>query len=158
MTQLASATFLADAVLFVRDRLLVGITDPLAGVPRPTGEKFIMTEFPRRSVTHPFMIVRDSGMSDIQRSGMRSEGIYTRINIEIHIHAKNVVQRDELAQQVYAYMRTNQFGVPADSDNNSAQFGLHDIRLVNMINIPNVNGDGGIRKKVLEYSFAMMLI
>lgn len=157
MVQLASATFLSDAILFVRDRLIVGIGDPLSGGLRPAGEKFFMTEFPQRPVTHPFVIIRDGGLADIQRLGMQSEGIHTSINIEIHIHAKNVVQRDELTQEIYQYMRTNQFGIPS-SDDNSVQFGLHDLALVNMTNIPNVPGDGGIRRKVLEYKFSLILV
>lgn len=157
MVQLASATFLSDAILFMRDRLEVGVTDPFSGG-RPTGQRFVMTEFPQKAVLYPFIIIRDSGLSDIQRLGMQSEGIFTAINIEVHVHARNVKQRDELSQEVYEYMRTNQFGAPVSSDTNSVQFGLHDLALVGMTNIPNVPGDGGIRKKVLEYKFSLILV
>ena len=147
ITSVASTTFLADTVNLIRNNLNSNITDPISAT-RPGGEKFVLTEYPKRAVTYPIITVTDAGITQPQRLGMQSESTAIFITLEIRIWAKNVVQRDELFDSIYTWLRTNQFGgseALTDAE-------LHDFTLNSVVNVNEI-GQEGIKSKVLEVQF-----
>ena len=146
ITSIASATFVADTINFIRDKLASNITDPISSS-RVGNEKFIMTSYPKRPVKYPLITIVDSGVSQPVRLGMQSEGTVITIPLEIRIWARDVKERDELFDTVYNWLRTNQFGgSDATTDAN-----LHDFKLNSAVNV----SEEKIMSKVMtvEYIF-----
>ncbi len=147
ITSVNSSTFVADTIILIRDKLISNITDPLSAS-RTGNEKFILTEYPRRPVRYPIITVVDSGVTQPIRLGMQSEGTAINLTVEIRIWARNVVERDELFDSIYNWLRTNQYG-GADALTDAQ---LHDFALTSAINI-NEPGDAGIKSKVMEIKY-----
>ena len=152
ITNVNSSTFLSDAILLIRDKLRSNITDPISSS-RPATEKFVVTSYPQRAVTYPIISVVDRGINQSRRLGMASEGILISLNVEIRIWATNVAQRDELTQQVFNYLRQNQL----DTTTGLSESNLHDFTLLSAVNITE-DGEGGIKSKVCEYNFLIIII
>ncbi len=142
ITSIRNSTFIADTVNFIRDKLNSNITDPISS--RSGSDRFVRTSYPKRSVVYPTITVVDNGSSQLARLGMRSEGTIMRIPLEIRIWARNVKERDELFDEVYQYLRTNQF-----SNDNINGANLHDFAMSSAVNVPSVK----IQSKVMEVSF-----
>jgi len=143
ITTIRNSTFIADAVNYIKNKLNTNITDPLSGG-RPPTDKFILTEYPMKPVKYPIITVKDAGSAQEMRLGMRSESTMLRIPIEIRIWTRNVVERDELFDSVYDYLRTNQF---SGDDFQGAE--LHDFKMSSAVNV----SEGGTRSKVMEVSY-----
>ena len=152
ITEVNSATFLADTINLIRDKIKTNITDPIVTI-RPAHEKFVLTSYPKRSVTYPIITITDRGILQPGRLGMASEGTVLNMNIEVRIWARNVRERDELTQEVYDYLRTNQL----DNVTGLADSNLHDFTLSSAVNIDE-EGEAGIRSKVCEYNFLIIII
>ena len=130
ITNVNSATFLSDTINLIRDKLKTNIADPISSI-RPANEKFVLTSYPKRPVTYPIITITDRGIIQPGRLGMASEGTLLTIDVEIRIWARNVKERDELTQQVYEYLRTNQLDAGIGlSDSN-----LHDFTLSSAVNV-----------------------
>jgi hypothetical protein len=151
ITSVNSATFLADAINLVRNKLLANITDPIVSTRLGT-EKFVLTSYPKRAVTYPIITVTDRGILQPQRLGMASEGTLIGLNIEVRIWAKDVKQRDELFDSVYDYLRTNQL----DATTGLSDSNLHDFSLQSAVNVDE-EGEAGIHSKVCEYRFLIVI-
>ncbi len=151
ITEVSSSTFLADTINLVRDKLRTNITDPISSI-RATVEKFVLTSYPKRAVTYPIITVTDRGIIQPSRLGMASEGTLLHIDVEVRIWGRNVVERDELTQQVYDYLRTNQL----DAGTGLADSNLHDFTLSSAVNVDE-EGEAGIRSKVCEYRFLVVI-
>ncbi len=151
ITEVYSATFLADTINLIRDKLRTNITDPITSI-RPARERFVLTSYPKRSVTYPIITVTDRGIIQPQRLGMASEGTVINITVEVRIWGRNVVERDELFGSVYEYLRTNQL----DNVTGLANSNLHDFTLSSAVNVDE-EGEAGIRSKVCEYSFLVII-
>ncbi len=143
ITSVRNSTFIADTVNFIRDKLNSNITDPLSGK-RSGRDRFVLTAYPVEDVNYPIITIRDAGSAQEARLGMRSEGTILRIPLEIRVWARNVVERDELFDEVYQYLRTNQF-----SGDNFNGANLHDFSMSSAVNV----SDGKIRSKVIEVSY-----
>ena len=143
ITSVGNTTFIADTVNFIRNNLRESITDPLEGS-RGVGNRFVMTSYPVENVKYPIITVVDAGPSQEARLGMRSEGTILRIPLEIRIWARNVKERDTLFDEVYTYLRTNQF-----SDDDITGADLHDFRMGSAVNV----SEGKTRSKVMEVSY-----
>ena len=156
MATIASATFLTDTITFVRDKLDANVTDPISGS-RAGRDRFVMTSYPQRTVKYPIITVVDSGISDERRLGLQSEATFMVYNVEIRIWARNVKERDSLTQEVYTFLRTNQFDGPPLTDGASVGFGLHDFALVGATNVNDFNGDASVRSKVLEFRYKAVI-
>ena len=150
-TGVGSTNFLSNAIILIRDKLKTNITDPISSI-RPATEKFVMTSYPKRNVTYPIITVTDRGIIQPQRLGMASEGTVLTIDIEVRIWARNVVERDELTQQVYDYLRTNQLDATTGLSNSN----LHDFSLQSAVNVEE-GGEAGIQSKVCEYRFLLVI-
>jgi len=146
ITSVASATFVADSVNLIRDNLATNITDPITSK-RVGNEKFVMTSYPKRPVKYPLITVVDSGVSQPIRLGMQSEGTAITLPLEIRIWARNVVERDELFDSVYNYLRTNQF-----SGDDITGANLHDFSLTSAVNVDEP-GKEGIKSKVMSIQY-----
>ena len=144
---LASATFLSDTIKFIRDRLDASITDPLSAS-RVGRERFVMTSYPKRNVKYPIITVQHMGTSQIQRLGMQSEGVQIRMPMEVRIWARNIKERDEITEEVYTFLRTNQF----DGATSSTGFNIHDFSLNSRVSVDEP-GTQGIKSSVMEYSY-----
>lgn len=142
-----SATFLADAVNLIRNKLASNVTDPIASS-RPSGQKFVMTSYPQRPVTYPVITVIDRNISQPQRLGMGSEGTSIFITLEIKIWARNVKERDELFDSIYNYLRQNQL----DDSTGLVASNLTGFQLTSAINM-NEEGEQGIKSKIMELRF-----
>lgn len=148
VTSVSSSTFLADTIVFLRDRLIT-ITDPISSS-RTGGEKFVMTEYPQRPVKYPIITVRDRGVNSPIQLGMQSEAHLLRIPVEIRIWARNVKERDELFDGVFDLLRTNQYG----GSSATTDAGLHDFKLTNTNNVTEMIGkDQSIQSKVIEIEY-----
>jgi hypothetical protein len=144
VTQVNSSTFLTDVVSLIRDKLDDNITDPISSS-RGSGERFVMTSYPRRAVKYPIITVVDNNPSQIQRMGMQSEESLLLLGLEIRIWARNVKERDTLFQQIYTWLRTNQYGgVDSLVDAN-----LHDYNFASVVNVDEMD----VKSKVMEINF-----
>lgn len=147
ITSVSSATFLADAVNLIRDKLKNNVVDPIVGT-RPTNEKFVYTSYPKRVVTYPVMTVVDRGITQPQRLGMGSEVTSISLTLEIRIWGRTVKERDELFDEVYTYLKNNQL----DATTGLVASNLSGFKLISAVNISE-DGEAGIRSKVMEVEF-----
>jgi len=144
ITEVSSSTFLADTVNLIRNKIQANITDPIVSI-RPGNEKFCMTSYPKRPVTYPIITVVDAGITQPQKLGMGSEGTVININIEIRIWGRNVMERDELFDSIYNYLRTNQL----DSGTGLVASNLSDFKLISAVNV----SEEKVQSKVMEVKF-----
>ena len=151
ITTVTSSTFLSDTVNLIRDKIRSNVTDPLASS-RPSTEKFVLTSYPQRATTYPLITITDRGFVQPTRLGMASEGTIINMTIEIRVWARNVKERDELSQQVYDYLRTNQL----DASTGLSDSNLHDFSLTSAVNVDE-QGEAGIKSKVSEYKFLIVI-
>ena len=151
ITSVNSSTFIADTIILIRDKLRSNITDPLVGV-RACTERFVMTSYPQRNVTYPIITVTDRGINQAGRLGMASEGTLISIDVEVRVWARNVRERDELSQQIYEYLRTNQL----DTTTGLAESNLHDFSLMSAVNVDEI-GEQAVKSKVMEYRFLVVI-
>lgn len=147
VTSVTGSAFLADTTILIRDKLRENISDPISGE-RPFTEKFVLTEYPQRSVTYPIITVVDRGVSQPKRLGMGSEGTVLNITLEIRIWARNVKERDELFDNVYNYLKNNQL----DDATGLVAANLHGFTMTSAINV-NESGQAGIKSKIMEVKF-----
>ena len=146
ITKISSATYVADLVNFIRDKLASNITDPLASV-RTSGERFVMTEYPRRAVRYPIVTVTDRGSKQEQRLGMQSEGTILRLTLEIRVWGRNVKERDELYDSIHNYLRTEQFDTLTNAN-------LHDFDLSSVVNV----SEEEVKSKVVEITWLYVCV
>mgnify|MGYP001603943186 CR=1 FL=1 len=142
ITAVRTSTFLADTVILIRIEINDNITDPIT---RPSGEKLCITSYPKRSVTYPIVTVVDRGIIDYKKGGMASTVSYHTLGIEIRIWARNVKERDELAQAIYDRFRTRQVTFSATEK-------MHDYKVSGMENIDEP-GEQGIKSKIFNIQF-----
>jgi hypothetical protein len=110
-----------------------------------------MTSYPQRTVKYPIITVTLSNSSLVQRLGMRSEGFWTEMEVEIRVWATNMKQRDELSSLVANRIRLNQFGTGSSTD-----FGLHDVDITSTVPVTEP-GDAGIKSLVYTVTFKAIL-
>ncbi len=139
ITSVNSATFLADSVILIRDKLRTNITSVSSKV---------YTSFPKRGIVYPIITVVDRGITQPQRLGMGSEGTALNITIEIRIWGRNVKERDEIFDSVYDYLRTNQL----DDGTGLVASNLNGFQLLSAVNVDD-EGEEGIKSKVMEVGF-----
>lgn len=147
----SSSTFLADTIILIRDKIRSNIIDPISGI-RPIGQQFVYTSYPKNITTYPVITIIDRGTIQRGKLGMASEGTILSVDVEIRVWARNVKERDELSQQVYDYLRTNQL----DATTGLSDSNLHDFSLQSMINVDEP-GESGIKSKVSEYRFMVII-
>ena len=147
-----STNILRDVIFYIKDFLDGQITDPLSST-RPAQEKFIMTSYPQRPVRAPFITIKDINSFDSETLGLQSEAMRHYTDIEIRIWARNVQERDEMADSIYQLLKDNQIGTSGTSQ----AADLHDFKLLSMINIDDPNPPG-IKSKILTLRFMFIAI
>ena len=149
MAQITTSTFLSESILFLRDRIRVGVTDPISAK-RASNESFVLSSYPHKRVKYPIITVRNDGPADIQRTGMRSELRWVRLTFEIRIWATNEAQRDQLTEQTLNFLRTNQFGGTNTSADDRE---LHDYTLLSVVPVDEL-GQEGPKSSVMTVSYS----
>ena len=142
----ASSTLISDTVMFVRNLLRTDITDPIVAT-RGTLSKFVMTSYPRRPVKYPLITVKLTDMI-ASKLGMQTNDQLVNSELEIRVWARNVQERDELTQQVYAVLRTKQSTTTTGSYANS----LNDFAVTSMTDVDE-DGEQAIRSKIIMIKY-----
>lgn len=148
----ATATFISDTTKFLRDSISAGVTDPLASS-RAGRERWVMTAYPQRQVKYPIITVRHLGSKDIARSGMRSEVTLVRMTFEIRVWARNEKEKDELTEQVYNHLRSNQFGGGSSSSDDQD---IHDFKITSSVPVDEV-GENAVKSQVMNAQYMFVL-
>lgn len=144
------STIITDTTIFLRDMLASGITDPIT---RATNERFIMTSYPERPATYPLITVVPQGPADIRRLGFQSEEHYVKLPYEIRIWARSQRQKEQLTEQVYTWLRTNQFsGTYATTDQSLWGFRLDGTTIV------DEPGKDGVKSFILNIQYNFIAI
>ena len=143
ITSVSSATFLADTIILIRDKLRTNITSV---------SNRVYTSYPKNPVIYPIITVTDRGTIQQGRLGMASEGTLISMDVEVRIWGRNVKERDEITQQVYDYLRTNQL----DTTTGLADSNLHDFTLMSAVNVSE-EGEARIQSKVMEVRFLIVI-
>ena len=146
ITEVRSATFIADLVIYIRNALNTNITDPIA-TSRTGNNKFVLTEYPQRPGKYPIITVTDTGTRQEGKLGMGSEGTALRVGVEIRIWARNVKERDTIFDEIYEYLRNNQL----DGDDITGA-NLHDFSLNSVVNVSEEN----VKSKVMEVTYLFL--
>lgn len=146
ITSVNSSTFLADAIILIRDKLRSNITDPIVSS-RPSTQSFVYTSYPQKGVTYPIITVVDRGVAQTRKLGMGSEGTLISLTLEVRIWARNIKERDELFDKVYDYLRNNQLDTGG-----LVEAQLFDFTLTSAVNISEP-GEQGVKSKVCEIKF-----
>ena len=128
-------TILRDVIYFLKTDISTNITDPL-GVARPGNQSFVMTSYPQKPISYPLITIKDTNSYSTERLGMQSEGFAHYIEMEIRIWARNVKERDTLADSVYDRLRSNQL----DATGSFRANGLHDMKINSMVNVDEIGG------------------
>ena len=148
---IAAATYIKDMTLLVRDRLITGVTDPLS---RSVG--FVMTSYPKRDVRYPVITVKTLGMADTVRLGLRSEEMWTRVPMEIRVWARNVEERDSLAQSAQNVLRTIQL----DATTGTVANDMFGFKISSTVDVDEDSGDAGglsVKSKVIDIQYQIVL-
>ena len=143
ITKVNNSTFLSDTINLIRDKLRTNISSVNSKV---------YTSYPKRNVVYPIITVVDRGVIQPSRLGMASEGTLITIDVEIRVWGRNVKERDEIFQEVYDYLRTNQL----DATTGLSDSNLHDFSLTSAVNVDE-DGEEGIKSKVSEYRFLVVV-
>lgn len=146
----ASATILRDTIFYIKDWLDGEVTDPISST-RSAVEKFIMTSYPARAVTYPIITIKDVNSEGVTQLGFQSEAMQHYVTMEVRVWARNVKERDDLADSVYSKLKDNQIGATGTSQ----AADLHDFRLLSSINIDDPNGP---KSKVMTFRFLFVAV
>ncbi|MHA1304875.1 MAG: hypothetical protein ACTSPI_14350 [Candidatus Heimdallarchaeaceae archaeon] len=141
--EINSSTFTADIVNFIRSKLNDNIIDPLGS--RASNERFVMTSYPQRPVRYPIITVTDLGIKQESRLGMQSESTLMRLGVEIRVWARNIKERDEMFDEVYTWLRTNQFG----GSDATVDANIHDFSMTSVTNV----SEPDVKSKIMECSY-----
>lgn len=147
---LTPSTYVSDSVLFVRDKLRAGVTDPLSR--SGSGTEWIFSAFPDKNPVYPIITVRKTGGGASQRLGHQSQGQWCPVQIEVRVWARTVKERDTLAQAVHNLLRTVQLGTNSTDEYEMFDFGLNS-------SVPvDEPGENGIHSEVMECVYYVILI
>lgn len=148
----SSTTFISDSELLIRNLLSNGITDPISAK-RPTGQRFVMTSYPKRpeGTTYPIITVMSIGTPTDKPLGIGSQLQWVSMNFEIRIWARDMKQKANLTEQVINFLRSNQL-----SGQNISGSELHDFRVLSSVPIFE-NGENGIKSQVLQVAYKFVL-
>lgn len=148
ITSVATSTFLKDSVLMIRDDLIANITDPITAK-RTGDEKFVMTSYPQRISKYPLITIRRRSISVPFASGTQATVHYIQIPLEIRVWARNVVERESLAQDIINRFRTARLTTYAAG-------GMFDFQVTSTIDVDE-GGDAGIHSVLIyvQYNFVL---
>ena len=140
IANIRTATWLADAVILLREEINENVTDP--GPTKTGNSRFCLTAYPQRTTQYPVVTVVDRGVSNWRKGGMASTVSIQTLTIEIRVWGRNVKERDEITQSILDRFRSrlNTF---------SSAEKMHNFRFGSMVNVDEP-GDVGIKSKVIN--------
>lgn len=143
----SSVSILADTLYFLKSFLGggSGVTDPISST-RPAGQAFVMTSYPTRAVTYPLITIKDLNTNSGRALGLQSEAHFTTLTFEVRVWARNIKERDQLADSVYNKLKDNQIGASGTSQAND----LHDFQLLSSV---NVDENPGPKSKIMTIQY-----
>jgi len=141
-----TSSLLSDCILAMRDFLVTNISDPLSTA-RPTGERFVMTSYPRRIVSYPIITVLGSVLGDKQL-GQQSEIRRVDIELQVRIWARNEKEKNTIYDEVYNDVKANQF--PFSTTGTWDNLGLQDFSLKSAVDLDE-EGEEGCKSKIIKY-------
>jgi hypothetical protein len=150
-----SSTYLSETTLFIRDLLISNVTDPNSSI-RNSSNKFVMTSYPKRGVTYPMITVVSPGMQSSKRLGLRSQGMYGYVPVEIRVWARDMKEKDSITQDVEDSLRTVQLTASTGTVAND----LFGFNIVSSTDVDEVDGDGSgiaIKSKVINVEYFVIL-
>jgi hypothetical protein len=147
---ITTTNFISETVLGIRDNLIGSITDPISGT-RPSGEKFIMTSYPKRAVHYPLITVKSTNVSFPNRMGFQSTLHYTKLPIEIRVWARNEIEKDRLSQNVINQLRQIEYATSG-----TVQANLLSFKVNSAINVDE-EGEEGIKSKIIAVEYEYIL-
>ena len=142
--------FISDIILFIRNSLRDGITDPISAT-RKANDEFVMTAYPKRSVEYPILTLKITNM-DASRLGMQSKISWVVLNVEIRVWARNSKESDTLTQDVVNKLRTLQYGASSTTEEE-----IYGFKLDNAVPIIETDGEATIHSKVLTFTYKCLL-
>lgn len=146
MVTITTSTLISNGTLFIRDLLLTNLTDPLSAT-RPASEKFVMTSYPDRAVTYPIVTVKMMNNRS-SRLGLQSEQDLFQLDLEVRVWARNQKEKDQLSEQVYNVLRSNQQEASTGTITNS----LFGFRVSSTSNVDE-GGKAGIKSRILNVTY-----
>ena len=143
-----SSSILSGTVLFIRNVLRTNITDPITST-RPSGQKFVMTSYPKRTTKYPIITVRGKVNGD-RKLGQQSEKALVDLAIEVRVWGRNQKEKDELANNCYKRLRDIQFTASTGSIANN----LHNFTLLSATELDEP-GEDQPKSRILniQYNF-----
>lgn len=138
---LTNAQFTSQVLIFFRNLISSNVTDPIS-TKRTGNEKFVFTSYPKRNVKYPVISLQVNNVSDSRRLGMQSEGKLVTLEIEVRIWGRNVKERNEIFDDMYNALQTNDLGT-----NGLVNEGIFNYQLTSAVNVDE-EGDEGIKSKV----------
>lgn len=146
---IATATFLRDIIIFIRNNLRTNITDPIS---RTSGVGFVMTAYPKRETQYPIITVKTTNL-DTQKLGMQSETVWINLDLEIRTWSKNAKESDDLTQDVINQLRSIQYGT-----NGTDEEQIYGFQLTSCVPIVETEeGDNTIHSKVCTFRYSAIL-
>jgi len=146
---IATATFLSDVIIFIRNLLRTNVTDPLS---RASGIGFVMTSYPKRDVQYPLITIKSIGM-DSRNMGMQSEVSLVNLKLEVRVWARNAKEIDDLTQKTINVLRDNHYGTASTNLEE-----IHGFKLTSMTSVNFEEGeDNLIHTKVCQFEYKVII-
>ncbi len=148
VTTVATATFIKDATLMLRDDLIANITDPISAK-RSGTDKFVMTSYPERNVKYPIITVRRKSLPTGLALGAQATVHWTDMEMEVRVWARNVAEKDKLLQEVINRFRSARLTTYAAG-------GMFDFEIRSIVDVDEP-GEAGINSGIMTVGFRFVL-
>lgn len=150
ITSITPATFISDTLIYLRDTINTGVTDPRSAQ-RPSSTNFVMTSFPEKPAFYPLITVEAENIADVERLGLQSEATLTEMTVKVRVWSRSLTEKDKLAQSVMTTLRTNQTDATG-----SIVTGLHDYSIINTVDVDEI-GEGAVKSKIIRVRYRVVL-
>jgi len=108
-----------------------------------------MTSYPRKTVSYPLITVKGTVDGD-QKLGQSSEAALVSISLEVRVWARNEKEKNNIYDEVYNYLRTNQYPTSTADTNTNVQ--LFDFTLNNSTDVDE-DGEESPKSKVATFKY-----
>ena len=146
-----TSTFIRDSVLFIRDLLRTGVTDPISAT-RSSSSQFVMTSYPRRPTEYPLISIQLRGAATAFVGGMQSEAMMPKLRYEIRVWARNHKEKDQISEDVIDTLRDEML----TASTGTVAYGLHDYLLRSLTPLDE-SGENGPVSNILEVEYLLIL-
>lgn len=146
---LSAGSIVHDVVLAARGWIASGVTDPIAGT-RPGSSVFTATNFPTKDVQYPIITI-GAKRSTSHTLGALNDLQQVYVDLQVRVYARNVKERDGLADAVNQTLRTGAYGVSSGSQ----PLGLFDFKQLNEgdLDEPDDKSKQKVYQKIQTYQY-----